>query len=203
MIDIKKRPEPRALARADSQEQYAHAQRPPWRPVAFGIATLLLMSLLSTSSAMAQVAVLGKKVHTMSGPPIENGVVLIRDGKIAMVGKADTVNIPDGFRILRAEVVTPGLIDAHSAVGFSGIFNHPHDQDQLEHSAPIQPDLRAIDGYNAREKLVEWVRGFGVTTLHTGHAPGELISGQTTIVETWGDTIDQAVIVDRRRRGHP
>jgi len=151
---------------------------------------------LIAPSAVAQVAVLGKKVHTMAGPPIEDGVVLVRDGKIAMVGKADAVRIPDGFRVLRAEVVTPGLIDAHSTVGLSGIFNHPHDQDQLERSAPIQPELRAIDAYNAREKLVEWVRGFGVTTLHTGHAPGELISGQTAIVKTWGDTVEQAVIVE-------
>jgi imidazolonepropionase-like amidohydrolase len=164
------------------------------------IASAVTMTLagwcLMAPSAVAQVAVLGKKVHTMAGPPIEDGAVLVRDGKIAMVGKADAVRIPDGFRVLRAEVVTPGLIDAHSTVGLSGIFNHPHDQDQLERSAPIQPELRAIDGYNAREKLVEWVRGFGITTVHTGHAPGELISGQTAIVKTWGDTIEQAVIVE-------
>ena len=161
------------------------------------VIVLTLAALLSGGpSADAQIAVQGKKVHTMAGPPIENGVVLIRDGKIAMVGKADAVTIPDGYRVLRAEVVTPGLIDAHSTVGFSGIFNHPHDQDQLEHSGPLQPELRAIDAYNAREKLVEWVRSFGITTMHTGHAPGELISGQTTIVKTWGDTIEEAVVVE-------
>jgi len=162
--------------------------------------SVIVLTLLAIfpggSIAVAQVAVLGKKVYTMAGPPIENGAVLIREGKIAVVGKADSVTIPDGYRVLRAEVVTPGLIDAHSTVGFSGIYNHPHDQDQLEHSGPLQPELRAIDAYNAREQLVAWVRSFGITTLHTGHAPGELISGQTTIVKTWGDTIDAAVVVD-------
>jgi imidazolonepropionase-like amidohydrolase len=124
------------------------------------VAIILTLSVYLSGGeiANAQVAVLGKKVHTMAGPPIENGVVLIRDGKVDMVGKADAVSIPDGFRVLRAEVVTPGLIDAHSAVGLTGIFNHPHDQDQLERSAPIQPELRAIDAYNAREQLVAWVR---------------------------------------------
>jgi imidazolonepropionase-like amidohydrolase len=148
------------------------------------------------SPAVAQVAVVGKTIHTMAGPAIENGVVVIRDGKIAAVGRADAVQVPDGFRTITANVVTPGLFDAHSTVGFSGIFNHPHDQDQLERSAPIQPELRAIDAYNAQEKLVEWVRTFGVTTVHTGHAPGELISGQTTIVKTWGKTIEDAVLVE-------
>ncbi len=146
--------------------------------------------------AAAQVAVVGKTVHTMAGPAIENGVVVVRDGKIAAVGREGAVQVPAGFRTIRAEVVTPGLFDAHSTVGFSGIFNHPHDQDQLERSAPLQPELRAIDAYNAQEKLVEWVRNFGVTTMHTGHAPGELISGQTTVVKTWGKTIEDAVLVE-------
>jgi imidazolonepropionase-like amidohydrolase len=55
--------------------------------------------------------------------------------------------------------------------------------------------LRAIDAYNTREELIAWVRGFGVTTVHTGHAPGELISGQTMIAKTTGNTVEEAVIV--------
>ena len=58
------------------------------------------------------------------------------------------------------------------------------DQDQLETSAPIQPELRAIDAYDAHEPLIAYARGFGVTTLHTGHGPGALISGQTLIAKT-------------------
>jgi len=92
-------------------------------------------------------------------------------------------------------VVTPGLIDARSVVGLAGYFNHKHDQDQLERSSPMQPELRAVDSYNTREALIEWVRGYGVTTLHTGHAPGELISGQTMIVKTTGNTVEDAVMV--------
>jgi imidazolonepropionase-like amidohydrolase len=105
------------------------------------------------------------------------------------------VVIPDDYRVMKAEVVTPGLIDAHSTVGLSGIFNIDHDQDQLERSSPVQPELRAVDAYNAQEELVEWVRGFGVTTVHTGHAPGELISGQTIVVKTSGTTVEAATMV--------
>ena len=113
-------------------------------------------------------------------------MVVIQDGKITAIGRADQIAVPEGFRVLEAAVVTPGLIDAHSTVGFSGIFNSPHDQDQLERSAPIQPELRAIDAYNAQEDLIEWIRSFGVTTIHAGHAPGELMSGQTLIAKTVG-----------------
>ncbi|NOX60060.1 MAG: amidohydrolase family protein [Planctomycetes bacterium] len=145
-------------------------------------------------SAMAQVAVRGKTVYTMEGDPITDGVVVIKDGRISAVGSADAVVIPDGFRVLDAEVVTPGLIDAHATVGLTGIMNQKQDQDQFERSKPIQPELRAIDAYNAHDPLVAWVRKFGVTTVHTGHAPGELISGQTMIVKTRGNTVEQALI---------
>ncbi len=159
-------------------------------------AMALLAALTWTSTASAQIAVKGKVVHTMAGEPIRNGVVVIADGKITAVGPAATTPIPDGMRVLEAEVVTPGLIDAHSTVGLSGILNYAHDQDQLERSAPVQPELRAIDAYNAQEALVDWVRSFGITTVHTGHAPGELISGQTMIVKTFGKTVEDAVIVE-------
>jgi imidazolonepropionase-like amidohydrolase len=140
----------------------------------------------------AQIAVQGETVYTMAGEPIRNGVVLVKSNKIEAVGPANTVPIPNGYRVFTAKVVTPGLIDARTVVGFSGIFNQPHDQEQLEKSAALQPELRAIDGYNARDPLVDWVRGLGVTTLHTGHAPGALISGQTMIVKTAPANLDQA-----------
>jgi imidazolonepropionase-like amidohydrolase len=143
----------------------------------------------------AQVAVKGKKVYTLAGPPIEDGMVIVRDGRIIAVGEAAALQVPEGFRVLEAEVVTPGLIDAHTAVGLSGQYNYEHDRDQLERSAPMQPELRALDAYNPLERLVGWVRSFGVTTVHTGHAPGELISGQTMVVKTTGKTVEDAVIV--------
>ena len=45
------------------------------------------------------------------------------------------------------------------------------------------------------EVLVAWLRGFGVTTIHTGHGPGALVSGQTLVAKTVGTTAEQAVIV--------
>ncbi len=142
-------------------------------------------------------AVFGKRVHTVSGKVIENGVVLVKDGKIVAVGPAPQVKVAVGTRTLNADVVTPGLIDAHCVIGLAGYLNQPQDQDQHDPTTPIQPELRAIDAYNARERLIEWVRGFGVTTIHTGHGPQALISGQTLIAKTRGDTLDEAVIVPR------
>lgn len=159
------------------------------------IPTLLLaLALAQPVLAQENLAVVGEIVHTMAGEPIQNGVVLVRNGKIERVGPASAVAIPAGTRVLNAKVVTPGLIDAHTVVGLAGYLNQPHDQDQIERTDAIQPELRAIDAYNPREELVAWLRGFGVTTLHTGHAPAALISGQTMIVKTRGDTVEKAII---------
>ena len=134
----------------------------------------------------SQVAVKGEVVYTSASDPIQNGVVLVKNGKIDRVGPAARISIPADYKILTGKVVTPGIIDAHTVVGLAGYFNNKEDQDQLEKSAPIQPELRAIDAYNSREKLVQWVRSLGVTTIHTGHAPGALVSGQTMITKTAG-----------------
>ena len=156
---------------------------------------ILLATLLGCGAASAQIAVRGETVHTSAGAPIRDGVVLIKDGKIEAVGAASQVRVPPAYKMLQAKVVTPGLIDAHTVVGLSGYLNQPHDQDQLERSAPSQPELRALDAYDPRERLVEWVRGFGITTIHTGHGPGSLVSGQTLIAKTGGETVNEAVIV--------
>ncbi len=157
-----------------------------------GIAFLLL---LAPTWASAQVAVRGETVYTLAGAPLKNGVVLVKDGKIEAVGPAASVTIPTGYRTLVAKVVTPGLVDARSTVGLSGFLNQPHDQDQLETSAAIQPELRAVDAYNPSDRLVGWVRGFGVTTVHTGHGPGALVSGQTMVVKTRGRDVDADTLV--------
>ncbi len=161
----------------------------------FVLFTFLLTAYCSLLTAGAQVAIKGETVYTMAGEPIKNGVVLTAGGKITNVGPASSVSIPSSFRVVEAKVVTPGLIDAHSVVGLAGYLNQPHDQMQIEGSSPMQPELRATDAYNAREELISWVRSLGVTTIHTGHAPAALISGQTMIAKTTGRNVDEATIV--------
>ncbi|MFZ4083705.1 MAG: amidohydrolase family protein [Pirellula sp.] len=157
---------------------------------------LVLCGLLANSVSAQTLVVKAQQIHTVSGKTIANGVVICVDGKIASIGDAASVVIPDGAKILEAQIVTPGLIDVRSSVGLSGILNVDHDSDHLESSTPLQPELRAMDAYNPREELVEYVRGFGITTVHTGHAPGELISGQTMIAKTRGGTVQDALIMD-------
>jgi imidazolonepropionase-like amidohydrolase len=168
-----------------------------WSVVSFASRLCVLAGLFLAFSVniFSQIAVKAETIWTMAGEPISNGVILINNGKIESVGPAAQVKIPSNYRVINAKVVTPGLIDAHTVIGLNGYLNQPHDQMAIDGSAPIQPELRAIDSYNAQEKLVEWVRGYGVTTIHTGHQPTALVPGQTMIAKTFGNTVDEAAIV--------
>jgi len=161
------------------------------------LAGSLAVALLSSTAMAQDVAVRGEQLWTM-GPQgvIADGVVVIEGGRIVAVGPSASTPIPAGMEVLTAPVVTPGLIDAHSTVGLTGYLNQPDDQDQLDESAPMQPQLRAIDAYNPHDRLVQWVRELGVTTLHTGHGPGALVSGQTMVVKTRGNTVEAALVED-------
>ncbi len=161
------------------------------------LATLAVVALFAGFCPAQDLAVRARRLHVVSGPTIDDGVVIIQKGKIIAVGPAADMTIPPGMKVIEAAVATPGLIDAHTVVGLAGYLNQPQDQDQVDVAGPIQPELRAIDAYNARERLIEWVRGFGVTTIHTGHGPLALVSGQTMITKTRGDSVEQAVIVPR------
>ena len=153
----------------------------------------VLAGILAVAPASAQVAIQADTVHTMTGDPIVNGVVLIEDDTIVEVGPADAVDIPANATVHEGTVATPGLVDPRGTMGFSGIYNVDADQDQLDTSAPMQPELRAIDAYNAKEELVDFVRDQGITTVHTGHGPGALIGGQTATFKTTGPTAEAAV----------
>jgi imidazolonepropionase-like amidohydrolase len=153
------------------------------------------LTLLISFSMRGQIAVKAEKIYTLAGEPITNGIVLIRDGKIEKIGVAESVKIPSGYSIYEAKVVTPGLVDPRSVVGLSGALNIPTDQDQLEKSNPIQPDLRAIDAYNPDDTLVGYLRINGVTTIHTGHGIGALVSGQTMVAKTKPGLIDAVTLV--------
>ena len=156
----------------------------------------LLLALLPFTASASDLAVRAGHLMTGTGETIEDGVVVIEDGRITAVGPARSVRIPRGMEVVEAPWATPGLVDGRSVVGLAGALNQPHDQDQVERSAAIQPELRATDAYNPREALVQWLREHGVTTVHTGHGPGEVISGQTLVAKTVGDTVEEAVFVD-------
>ena len=147
---------------------------------------LLAAVLLSVASlpAMSQtIAITNGKVYPVSGPPISNGTVLIRDGVIVAVGT--NVSIPAGAQRIDAngKIVTPGLINSLTEVGVIEIGQVRDTNDAAaKGSNNIAASFRIWDGLNSSSSLFAPTRNEGVTTVIV--APrGGLISGQAAAID--------------------
>lgn len=155
--------------------------------------SLLLVFILSASADLpaeasteaGTIAIHAEKLMTM-GPAgaIEKGVVVVKDGRIVSVGKESAVTVPSGTKEIYGKVVVPGFIDAHNVLGLNGMYNVPGDQDADERTGPVQPELRAIDGFNPREELLRFVLERGTTTILTGPGTANVVAGQAAIYKT-------------------
>ncbi len=138
------------------------------------------LTLAQGASFAEDVAIEGGTVITV-GPAgtIENGTILVSDGKIAAVGT--DVAVPRGARRIDAtgRFVTPGLIDAHSHTAIEGSGNECSNSVTAEVSIGDVLDHRSIDIYRQ-------LAG-GVTTSHIMHGSCNAIGGQNaTIKLRWG-----------------
>ncbi len=152
---------------------------------------LLALTALSASSAASfttpapPLAILGARVERGDGTFLDNGTVIVVDGKIADVGVG--VPQPPGAQVIdaRGRVLTPGLIATGSQVGLVEVGLEKGTVDAALEGAAV-PAFRAIDGYNPRSWRVAVDRGQGITSSIV--TPwGALIHGQGFWVELSGE----------------
>lgn len=133
-------------------------------------------------------------IKTMAGEDIENGQIIIEEGKIKAVGK--DLEVPEDAEIIDAKgmLVTPGFVDGHchigmweEGIGFEG-------EDGNEDTEPITPQLRAIDAINPLDQgFIDAIEG-GVTTAVTGPGSANVIGGTFLAMKTYGRRVDDMVI---------
>ena len=157
--------------------------------------TSLLAGLLAAAAASAQekpVAFVNARVIPIVGEPIENGIVLIQNGKISAVGDARAVRLSSDVTIIDAKgkVIMPGLIDSHSHIG---------EGSGGDASGPIQPDVRLLDGLNPRAASLQRAQAGGITTVNVMPGSGHLDSGQTLYIKLRDNavTVEDLLIYDK------
>ncbi|HGY90601.1 MAG TPA: amidohydrolase [Planctomycetes bacterium] len=136
----------------------------------------------------------GARILPITGPPIENGVLIIQGGKIVQVGPLEDANIPsDATRHEVTGVIMPGLVDTHSHIG------GPSGGDG---SQPIQPECRVLDSINVHDPSIQKAQAGGLTTVNVMPGSGHLSSGQTVYIKLRdGESIEDLLIRDDKGRG--
>jgi imidazolonepropionase-like amidohydrolase len=155
----------------------------------------LLTALLGAPLAAETLYISAERIYT-SGPQgiIEDGAILIEDGKISRIGTTTELQPPAVARRLKAAVAVPGLIDSHTVVGVNGGYNTPKDQDGFEASNATGPQYRVLDSFNPLEKLVTHANNLGTTTIHVTPQPTAPIGGSSALFKTRGTMADQMLV---------
>lgn len=135
-------------------------------------------------------------IKTMDGVDIQNGQIIIEDGKIREIGS--NLIIPNDAEIIDAEglLVTPGLVEAHCHIGLWEEGIGYEGEDGNEDVDPITPHLRAIDGINPMDQGFQDAVEGGVTTAVTGPGSANVIGGTFAAIKTYGKRIDDMIIKD-------
>lgn len=151
--------------------------------------TVALCGVERQAGAAGPVAVKAGKLIPITGEPIENAVILIRDGKIAAVGT--DVEIPVEAKVIDAsdKVVMPGFIDPHNPSGMS----------QANERNSNVPFLSAVDSIDPILDYFEDCRRNGVTTAAVFPGNSTMIGGRGAVLKTAGSYVDDMLL--RREAG--
>ena len=146
---------------------------------------LLLVCLVTALPNLAQtkpVAFINARIIPIVGQPIEQGILLVQNGKITAVGDARTVRLSSDVMIvdLAGKTIMPGIVDTHSHIG------GPAGADS---TAPIQPDVRILDSVNPQASSIQRAQAGGITTVNVMPGSGHLDSGQTLYLKLRDDAV--------------
>ena len=139
------------------------------------------------------VALRGGRLLTITDGVIDDGVLIMRRGRITAIGSQ--VRIPSDARVIdvTGKTVMPGLIDGFTNLG---VVDYPsYGEDDDEATDPVMPHMRIIDAFNPANRFIPFARSAGVTAVLCAPAEGNLLTGQSALVRLAGTSIEEMVAV--------
>jgi imidazolonepropionase-like amidohydrolase len=143
----------------------------------------------------------GATIHTMAGKDIDNGSILVRNGKIVGVGQ--NLAAPKDVKIIDAKgmQVFPGMIDSGTTVGLSEIGAVAESNDVAE-IGKFDPQLRAFIAVNPESEHLGVTRANGITAVlalpggggRRGGGSGQLLAGSASLIRLDGWTTEDLAI---------
>ncbi len=154
-------------------------------------AAIAALVLCGTASAET-LALVGGTVHTVSGPTLKNGTVVIENGRITAVGAG--LAPPAGARVIQVsgKHVYPGLIASNSVLGLTEIESVRGTNDYQE-TGDINPNIRSEVQINPDSDLLPVARVNGVTSALIVPQGGAL-SGTSALIHLDGWTAEDMTV---------
>ncbi len=149
--------------------------RPALRRGVLALAFTAVAGPLQPSAAQSRpVLIRAAEIHTVTNGVIENGEILIRDGIIEQVGRS--LELPAGAEVYEAEVVIPGLIDAHTHIALDR-------STRARIPGPFTPEWKAVENLDLNDPMIQVALSGGVTSVITRSGSGIISSGQSVALK--------------------
>ncbi|HEX3156420.1 MAG TPA: amidohydrolase family protein [Candidatus Angelobacter sp.] len=150
----------------------------------------------AASTSNETIALKGGKLLTITHGVIENGVVVMHNGRITAVGGPGTA-IPSGAKVIDATGMTvyPGLIDSETHLGLTEISAERMTNDEIEMSDEIMPHMHVYDAFHAETALIPVTRINGITNAIVAPASGDTLPGQDSFIQLAGASATEMLTV--------
>lgn len=148
-------------------------------------------------AASQAIALRNGKLLTITHGVIENGTVVMQDGKITAAGPNASVNIPRGARVIDVTGMTvyPGLIDSETHIGLLEIDLDRATNDMVETFDEIMPHMHVYDAFHAESEVIPVTRYNGVTNVIVAPDAKDSVPGQDTFVQLDGRNAEEMLLV--------
>jgi imidazolonepropionase-like amidohydrolase len=129
------------------------------------------------------------KVLPVTAEPIQDGVVISKNGRIEAVGPAQTTPVPEGYELVDCGDgwIVPGLVEMHCHIASPSF-----DINDTVH--PTNPEFRTLDLISMEHDQIKMARAGGVTSVLYIPGSGSNMGGFGTLTKTFGRNPDEALI---------
>jgi imidazolonepropionase-like amidohydrolase len=162
------------------------------KSIFLGLVFILLFSTAFPQNENKNIAIKGGKILTISGEDIEDGIILIKNGKISEVGK--NIRIPENAEVIDAagKWILPGLIESHTTLGARSRYSGSNSD---ETSNPNTAQMLMIDGINPFDKNIKYAQRAGITSMLASPGRQNVIGGQPAVLKLRGNTVTEMILL--------